>query len=139
MSGILAGLIKPSAGRVEVGGQPLAEPREKSGIVLDITITRGYGSGDTATKVGAGAADFGVSDIGAVLTARARAKIPITTIASIYVYSPHSKPSNLSDWRSVGEQIGRSGPFFTAFLPRSRAMGRRMRQKLSSPGHRRNA
>ena len=31
---ILAGLIKPSAGRVEVGGQPLAEPREKSGIVF---------------------------------------------------------------------------------------------------------
>ncbi len=31
---ILAGLIKPSAGRVDVGGQPLALPREKSGIVF---------------------------------------------------------------------------------------------------------
>ena len=57
---------------------------------LDITITRGYGSGDTATKVGAGAADFGVSDVGAVLTARARASLPVKTIASVYSYSPHS-------------------------------------------------
>jgi NitT/TauT family transport system ATP-binding protein len=31
---ILAGLIKPSAGRVEVGGQALAEPRERTGIVF---------------------------------------------------------------------------------------------------------
>ena len=31
---ILAGLIKPSAGRVEVGGQALGEPRERTGIVF---------------------------------------------------------------------------------------------------------
>ena len=31
---ILAGLIKPSAGRVEVGGQALIEPRERTGIVF---------------------------------------------------------------------------------------------------------
>jgi NitT/TauT family transport system ATP-binding protein len=31
---ILAGLIKPSAGRVEVNGQVLAEPRESTGIVF---------------------------------------------------------------------------------------------------------
>ena len=29
--------------------------------------------------------------------------------------------SSLSDLGIVGEQIGRSGPFFTAFLPHSRA------------------
>ena len=39
---------------------------------IDITITRGYGSGDTVTKLAGGAADFGVADIAAVLTARAR-------------------------------------------------------------------
>ena len=42
-------------------------------------------------------------------------------------------------WQPVGLrnrrlQFGRSGPFFTAFLSHSRAMGRRMWQKLSSPG-----
>ena len=34
---------------------------------IDITITRGYGSGDTVTKVAGGAADFGVADLAAVL------------------------------------------------------------------------
>ncbi len=31
-------------------------------------------------------------------------------------------------------QIGRSGPFFTVFLPHSLAMGLQIRQKLSSLG-----
>ncbi len=31
---ILAGLIKPSAGSVRIGGQPLKEPRERTGIVF---------------------------------------------------------------------------------------------------------
>ena len=39
---------------------------------IDVKITRGYGSGDTVTKVAAGAADFGVADFGAVLTAKAK-------------------------------------------------------------------
>ena len=78
---------------------------------LDITITRGYGSGDTATKVGAGAADFGVSDVGAVLTARARASLPVKTIASIYTFSPHSlfvlKSSGITSFRGLeGKKIG---------------------------------
>jgi len=78
---------------------------------LDITITRGYGSGDTAAKVGAGAADFGVSDIGAVLTARARANLPVKTIAAIYTYSPHSlfvlKSSGISSFKGLeGKKIG---------------------------------
>lgn len=78
---------------------------------LDITITRGYGSGDTAAKVGAGAADFGVSDMGAVLTARARAKLPVKTIASVYTYSPHSlfvlKSSGITSFKGLeGKKIG---------------------------------
>lgn len=78
---------------------------------LDITITRGYGSGDTAAKVGGGAADFGVSDIGAVLTARARAKMPIKTIAAVYTYSPHSlfvlRSSGITGFKGLeGKRIG---------------------------------
>ena len=78
---------------------------------LDITITRGYGSGDTAAKVAAGAADFGVADIGAVLTARARAKLPIKTIATLYTYSPHSlfvlKSSGITSFKGLeGKKIG---------------------------------
>lgn len=57
---------------------------------IDVTITRGYGSGDTVTKVAAGSAQFGVADISAVMTARARADVPVKSIMSIYTYSPHS-------------------------------------------------
>jgi NitT/TauT family transport system substrate-binding protein len=78
---------------------------------LDMTVTRGYGSGDTAAKVGAGAADFGVSDIGAVLTARARANLPVKTIAAVYTYSPHSlfvlKSSGITNFKGLeGKKIG---------------------------------
>jgi NitT/TauT family transport system substrate-binding protein len=78
---------------------------------LDITISRGYGSGDTAAKVGAGAADFGVSDIGAVLTGRARAKLPVKTIATVYTVSPHAlfvlKSSGITGFKGLeGKRIG---------------------------------
>lgn len=78
---------------------------------LDITITRGYGSGDTATKVGAGAADFGVADAGAVLTARARANLPVKTIAVLYSHSPHAlfvlKSSGITNFKGLeGKKIG---------------------------------
>ena len=78
---------------------------------IDITITRGYGSGDTVTKVAAGAADFGVADIAAVMTARARTNVPIKTIAVLYNESPHSlfvlKSSGITDFKGLeGKKIG---------------------------------
>lgn len=57
---------------------------------IDVTITRGYGSGDTVTKVAAGSAQFGVADMAAVLTARMRADVPVKSIMAIYTFSPHS-------------------------------------------------
>lgn len=78
---------------------------------LDITITRGYGSGDTVTKLAGGAADFGVADLGAVMTARARANVPVKTIAINYMHSPHSlfvlKSSGIKDFKGLeGKKIG---------------------------------
>ncbi len=78
---------------------------------IDITITRGYGSGDTVTKVAAGAADFGVADIAAVMTARARTNVPIKTIAVLYNESPHSlfvlKSSGITNFKGLeGKKIG---------------------------------
>ena len=57
---------------------------------IDLSITRGYGSGDTVAKVAAGAATFGVADLGAVLTARARQNVPVQSISAVYTHSPHS-------------------------------------------------
>lgn len=78
---------------------------------IDINVTRGYGSGDTVTKVAAGAADFGVADIGAVLAAKQRTKVPIKTIMQLYTHSPHSlfvlKSSGIKDFKSLeGKKIG---------------------------------
>jgi len=57
---------------------------------IDISLARGYGSGDTINKVAAGAAPFGVADVGGVLAARARQDIPVKAISAIYTHSPHS-------------------------------------------------
>lgn len=78
---------------------------------IDITITRGYGSGDTVTKVASSAADFGVADIAAVMTARARTNVPIKTIAVLYNESPHSlfvlKSSGITSFKGLeGKKIG---------------------------------
>lgn len=78
---------------------------------IDITITRGYGSGDTVTKLAGGAADFGIADLSAVLTARARTNVPIKTIAVLYNESPHSlfvlKSSGITSFKGLeGKKIG---------------------------------
>ncbi len=78
---------------------------------IDVTITRGYGSGDTVTKLAAGAFDFGVADIAAVMTARARQNVPVKTIAVLYNESPHSlfvlKSSGITNFKGLeGKRIG---------------------------------
>lgn len=57
---------------------------------LDVSITRGYGSADTAAKIAAGVGDFGLADISALFTARANTDAPIKGISSVYTHSPHS-------------------------------------------------
>ncbi|WP_149537949.1 ABC transporter substrate-binding protein [Siccirubricoccus phaeus] len=57
---------------------------------IELSLTRGYGSGDTVNKIVAGAAQFGVADLGAVLAARARQNVPVRAISAIYTHSPHS-------------------------------------------------
>lgn len=57
---------------------------------IDLSLTRGYGSGDTVNKLAAGAAQFGVADLGAVLAARARQQVPVKSIMAVYTHSPHS-------------------------------------------------
>ncbi|MBI4182421.1 MAG: ABC transporter substrate-binding protein [Proteobacteria bacterium] len=78
---------------------------------IDINITRGYGSGDTVTKIAGKAADFGVADIGAVFTARARTGTPVKTIMTLYTHSPHSlfvlKSSGITNFKGLeGKKIG---------------------------------
>ena len=78
---------------------------------IDITITRGYGSGDTVTKLAGGASDFGVADMAAVMTARARTNVPVKTIAVLYNELPHAlfvlKSSGITSFKGLeGKKIG---------------------------------
>lgn len=78
---------------------------------FDITITRGYGSGDTVVKLAAGSFDFGVADIGTVMTARAREDVPVRVISTLYTHSPHSlfvlESSGITDFSDLeGKRIG---------------------------------
>lgn len=57
---------------------------------IDLSLTRGFGSGDTVNKLAAGAAQFGVADIGALMVARARQNVPVTSVMQVYTHSPHS-------------------------------------------------
>jgi len=77
---------------------------------IDITITRGYGSGDTLSKLAGGAFDFGVADVASVVTARARQNVPVKTIAALYNQSPHSlfvlKSSGITNFKGLeGKKI----------------------------------
>ena len=56
---------------------------------IDLSITRGYGAGDTVNKVAAGAAKFGVADLGSVLAGRSQQSVPVKASAAVYTYSPH--------------------------------------------------
>jgi NitT/TauT family transport system substrate-binding protein len=92
---------------------------------IDVTIVRGYGSGDTVTKVGSGAADFGVADLGALFTARARTNIPVKLIMQLYAHSPHSmfvlKSSGIKDFKDLaGKKIGITpGNSHRVYFPRT--------------------
>lgn len=72
---------------------------------IELSLTRGYGSGDTVNKVAAGAAQFGVADLGAVLAARARQNVPVRSISAVYTYSPHSlfvlRSSGITSFRGL--------------------------------------
>ncbi len=77
---------------------------------IDLSIARGYGSGDTVTKVAAGSAQFGVADLGAVLAARAQSNVPVRSISAVYTHSPHSlfvlRSSGITDFRGLeGKRI----------------------------------
>lgn len=78
---------------------------------IDITVVRGYGSGDTVAKVGTNSADFGVADLATVLEGRFKANIPVQSISTLYTYSPHAlfvlKSSGITSFRGLeGKKIG---------------------------------
>ena len=54
---------------------------------LDITIQRGFGSGDTVKRVGTGSADVGIADAGSVIVGRSNG-LNVKLVSSLYEKSP---------------------------------------------------
>jgi len=93
---------------------------------LEVTISRGFGSGDTVKRVGSGAATFGVADTGTVIASIANEDIPVRIVAMIYqkatlglIYLEASgikKPQDL-EGRTIGRSAsGASVTMFPGFL-----------------------
>ena len=89
---------------------------------LDVTISRGFGSGDTVKRVGSGSASFGIADTGTIIAARANEDVPVRIIAMVYqkatvglIYLTESGIKSPKDL--VGRTIGRgaSGASVTMF------------------------
>jgi len=51
---------------------------------LAVTVSRGYGSGDTIKRVAAGRATFGIADMGALVAARANDGVPVKAVLGVY-------------------------------------------------------
>jgi NitT/TauT family transport system substrate-binding protein len=55
---------------------------------IGLKITRGYGAGDAITKVATGSAEFGVTDLGAMIASRAKTGAPVKGVMPIMSDSP---------------------------------------------------
>jgi len=93
---------------------------------LDVTLSRGFGSGDTIKRVGSRVSTFGVADTGAIVAARANDDIPVRIIAMTYdkaslgviyqVQSGIKQPKDL-EGRTIGRSAsGASVNMFPGFL-----------------------
>jgi NitT/TauT family transport system substrate-binding protein len=84
---------------------------------LDVTIQRGFGSGDTAKRVATATADLGIADAGSVIVGRSNG-LKVKLLASIYEKSPDviffikdngiAKPKDL-EGRTIGATAGEAG------------------------------
>jgi NitT/TauT family transport system substrate-binding protein len=79
---------------------------------LDVTIERGYGSNDTATRVATGTADFGIVSVATVIQAIANNNAPIELVSTFFNDGPEAvltlkssgikSPQDLSGKRIAG-------------------------------------
>src|SRR5580693_3451911 len=93
---------------------------------LDVSIARGFGSGDTIKRVATGSVDFGVADTGAIIAARANDDIPVRIVAMIYdkatlgliflKSSGITKPQDLEGRTIARSASGASVNMFPGFL-----------------------
>ena len=78
---------------------------------LNVTISRGYGSGDTVKRVATGSADLGIADTTTVLSARANNATPVVMVATFFNGGPEAilalKSSGIKEPKDLsGKKVG---------------------------------
>ncbi|KFI26736.1 hypothetical protein CDV50_01250 [Haematobacter massiliensis] len=90
---------------------------------LEVTISSGRGSTDAISRLSAGSSDIGVSDIGALMAARAQEKVGVTAVLSIFNKGPHAfyavKGTGFDNVADVKGKTIATSPFTSSnvFLP----------------------
>ncbi|RQW63090.1 ABC transporter substrate-binding protein [Vibrio viridaestus] len=90
---------------------------------IDVTIKVGKGSSDALTKLAAGHADIGSSDIVALLSAKANGQIPVEAVYSYYSKAPYAfyvtSASGINSVKDVAGKTIVTSPFTSEniFLP----------------------
>lgn len=90
---------------------------------IDVTIVPGRGSTDAISRLSAGSSDVGVSDIGALMAARAQEGVGVTAVLSIFNKGPHAfytvKGSGFDSVADVKGKTIATSPFTSSnvFLP----------------------
>lgn len=92
---------------------------------LDVKVIRGYGSGDTVTKIATKKADFGIADVGSLILARAKEDIQVKAVANfkesfpgIVIYNDAlgiKTPKDLEGKSIIGSASSSIVLFFPAF------------------------
>ena len=90
---------------------------------LEVTVASGRGSNDSISKLATGNADIGLSDLVALLMAKAQNDVPVSALYSVFSKAPHAfyVPSD-SDIKSVKDVTGKriaTSPYTSSnvFLP----------------------
>lgn len=93
---------------------------------MDVSLSRGFGSGDTVKRIGAGAAMFGIADTSTIITSVANEDIPVQIVAMVFgkaplgvIYLAESgikQPSDLAGKKIARSASGSSVVMFPGFL-----------------------
>lgn len=90
---------------------------------LDVSIASGRGSTDAISRLAAGSSDIGVSDIGALMAARANENVKVTAVLSIFNKGPHAfyvvKGGKIASVKDVKGKTIATSPFTSSnvYLP----------------------
>ncbi|MGO2235125.1 hypothetical protein B6N13_18720 [Marinomonas sp. UCMA 3892] len=90
---------------------------------LDVTVASGRGSNDSISKLATGNADIGLSDLVALLMAKAENDVPVSAIYSVFSKAPHAffvpSDSNINSVKDVADKRITTSPYTSSnvFLP----------------------